>query len=270
MKFGVSIANFGVSSNPQDYVNLAQGVEAAGWDGFFLWDHINWREGIVNLDPWILLSAIATETEKVLIGPLVTPLPRRRPQKVARESLTLDHLSKGRFVFGVGLGWPPKKEYGDFGEPVGINIRAKMLDEGLKVITGLWSGTPLDFQGEHYTVTCAQFKPKPYRKEGIPIWVAGTWPKKGPFQRAAKYNGIVPMGIQTGKKFSDMMEYVNKYRKPSKTFDWVSSTSYISGPKRDRIAKEFRDAGATWYIESWGTQSMEKQLPRIKRGPPAL
>lgn len=270
MKYGVSIANYGVSSAPQDFIKLAKEIEDAGWDGFFLWDHINWRGTLPNHDPWILLSAIAIETERVTIGPLVTPLPRRRPHKVSREALTIDHLSKGRLVLGVGLGWPPKNEYGAFGEPVDLKTRAKMLDEALEIITGLWSGQSVNIQGEYYQAEDVAFHPTPYNKSGIPIWTGGTWPRKGPFRRAAKYNGIVPQGTQDGQKFMDMMNYVNRFRNPEHHFDWVCSSGYISSNKRNELVSEFNDVGATWYIESWGTQSFEKQIRRVKRGPPSI
>ncbi|MFW9870351.1 MAG: LLM class flavin-dependent oxidoreductase [Candidatus Thorarchaeota archaeon] len=270
MKLGVSIANFGVSSEPRDYIKLAKAVENAGWDGFFLWDHLNWRGNLPNYDTWTLLSAIAANTEKVLIGPLVTALPRRRPQKVAREALTIDHLSRGRFVLGVGLGWPPKHEFRAFGEPFDDTTRAKMLDEALEVITGLWSGEQFSFQGRYYQVDNVSYQPTPYNKNGIPIWNGGTWPKKGPFRRAARYDGIVPAGANTKAKFRDMMSFVDKYRTKSGSFDWVCSTGYISNKKRETFVNEFNGVGATWYIESWGTQAYEKQISRVKRGPPLI
>jgi alkanesulfonate monooxygenase SsuD/methylene tetrahydromethanopterin reductase-like flavin-dependent oxidoreductase (luciferase family) len=270
MKFGVSVSNYGKIEDPRDFIRLAKGVEDAGWDGFFLWDHINWRGSFTNHDPWVLLSAIAAETERVKIGPLVTPLPRRRPHKVAREALTLDHLSKGRFILGVGLGWPPKNEYGAFKEPTDIKIRAKMLDEALEIVTGLWSGEQFSFKGDHYELDNVAYQPTPYNKKGIPIWVGGTWPKKGPFRRAARYNGVVPQGTGTGTKFRDMMTYVKKHRTNSEHYDWVCSTAYVSRNKRDAFVNEFQGVGATWYIESWGTESYEKQTNRVKRGPPVI
>jgi alkanesulfonate monooxygenase SsuD/methylene tetrahydromethanopterin reductase-like flavin-dependent oxidoreductase (luciferase family) len=270
MKFGISVANFLVSTAPQDYIELAKRAEDAGWDGFFLWDHINWREGKPNYDPWILLASIAAHTNTIKIGTAVTPLPRRRPHKVARETVTIDHISKGRLILGVGLGWPPKKEFQAFGEPTDKAVRAKMLDESLEIITGLWTGQLLHYKGDYFTVKGVQFRPTPFKKKQIPIWVAGTWPKKRPFQRAAKFQGVVPMGTRNSEEFRAMMDYVKKHRKSKSSFDWVSSSSYLSGPNRNRYVSEFKDVGANWYIESWGVQPFEKQLKRIQRGPPEI
>jgi alkanesulfonate monooxygenase SsuD/methylene tetrahydromethanopterin reductase-like flavin-dependent oxidoreductase (luciferase family) len=268
MKFGISVANFLVSTTPQDYIELAKGAEDAGWDGFFLWDHINWREGKPNHDPWILLAAIASHTNEIRIGTAVTPLPRRRPHKIARETVTIDHLSKGRLILGVGLGWPPKKEFQAFGEPTDKLVRAKMLDESLEIITGLWRGQPLDYKGECFTMEGVQFKPTPFENRQIPIWVAGSWPKRSPFRRAAKYQGVVPIGTRNSEDFRNMMNYVKRHRKTKESFDWVSSSSYLSGPKRNHYVSEFKDVGANWYVESWGVQPFEKQMKRIQRGPP--
>jgi alkanesulfonate monooxygenase SsuD/methylene tetrahydromethanopterin reductase-like flavin-dependent oxidoreductase (luciferase family) len=270
MKFGISVANFLVSTTPQDYIELAKRTEEAGWDGFFLWDHINWREEKPNHDPWILLAAIASHTNTIKIGTAVTPLPRRRPHKIARETVTIDHISKGRLILGVGLGWPPKKEFQAFGEPTDKTVRAKMLDESLEILTGLWTGQPLHYEGEYFIVEGVQFRPTPFEKKRIPIWVAGTWPKKNPFRRAAKFQGVIPMGTRNSEEFRAMMDYVKKHRKSKSSFDWVSSSSYLSGAKRNRYVSEFKDVGANWYVESWGVQPFKKQLKRIERGPPDI
>ena len=130
MKYGISISNFGVTSRPQDYTKLALAAEDSGWDGFFLWDHLNFGRGNNILDPWILLSVVAQATEKITIGTAVSPLPRRRPQKIASEVVTVDALSEGRLVLGVGLGWPPK-EFEAFGETSDKRILAqKLTDQG--------------------------------------------------------------------------------------------------------------------------------------------
>jgi alkanesulfonate monooxygenase SsuD/methylene tetrahydromethanopterin reductase-like flavin-dependent oxidoreductase (luciferase family) len=91
-------------AEPSRVVELAKSAEAAGWDGFFLWDHILAVPGMPVADSWITMAAVAQATARMRLGMLVTPLARRRPWVVAREAATLDRLSKGRLVVGVGLG----------------------------------------------------------------------------------------------------------------------------------------------------------------------
>jgi alkanesulfonate monooxygenase SsuD/methylene tetrahydromethanopterin reductase-like flavin-dependent oxidoreductase (luciferase family) len=151
MRFGLHLANFGpVGGDPRLLATLATEAESAGWDGFFLWDHIlgdpAWREPMI--DPWIGLAAIATATRRLRLGALVTPVPRRRPWHLARETTTLDHLSGGRLVVGVGLGNPPDAEFEHFGEDGDARRRARRLDEGLAILDGLWSGRPSRFDGD--------------------------------------------------------------------------------------------------------------------------
>src|SRR5690606_4629353 len=141
VKRGVHIAPFDAFAEPAALVEAARGAERAGWDGVFLWDHIAYRPPVRALaDPWVALAAMASATERVLLGPLVTPLSRRRVHKVARETVTLDRLSGGRLVFGVGLGSDRNGELEPFGEVVNQRERARLLDEGLARLTGFWGG----------------------------------------------------------------------------------------------------------------------------------
>src|SRR5690606_38855182 len=114
MRFAVNLPNFGTFSNPRFMVDLGRIAEEAGWDGFFVWDHIVVGDGMPVADPWVLLGAVAGETERILIGTMVTPVPRRRPWVLARQATTIDHLSDGRLVLGVGIGFPPDIEFGTF------------------------------------------------------------------------------------------------------------------------------------------------------------
>ncbi len=194
MKFGIYAPNFGPYGDARALADLAAKTEQAGWDGFFIWDHITryWPADVA--DAWVALSAIAMRTERVRLGALVTPLARRRPWKVAREALTLDRLSGGRLVLGVGIGSSggAQVEWENFGEEMDLKKRAGMLDEGLEIINGLWSGEPFAFQGQHFQVKESQFLPKPLQAPRIPIWVAGNWPHKAPFRRMARWDGMVP------------------------------------------------------------------------------
>jgi alkanesulfonate monooxygenase SsuD/methylene tetrahydromethanopterin reductase-like flavin-dependent oxidoreductase (luciferase family) len=178
MRYAVNVPNFAEYADPRTAAALAAEAEAAGWDGFFVWDHMVFdrRLRLPVADPWVLLAAVALATERLRLGPMVTPLARRRPWKVARETVTLDHLSGGRLLLGVGLGTPAADEYGAFGEPTGRRERAAMLDEALEVLILLWSGGTVSSHGRHYRLEEIAFLPAPVQRPRIPILVAGTWP----------------------------------------------------------------------------------------------
>ncbi len=154
MKHGISIPNFGTFADIYRLTELAREAEDNGWDGFFLWDHLNEPQPgsrtppVPMLDPWVALAAIAAATKRIRIGTMVTPVARRRPWKLARETVSIDHLSGGRLILGVGLGGMPEEEHARFGEDADDRVRARRLDEGLDILAGLWSGEPFSYQGE--------------------------------------------------------------------------------------------------------------------------
>ena len=193
MRYALSVPNFGDFADPHVTIGLARDAEAAGWDAFFLWDHLLASNGNVVADPWTLLAAIAVSTERIRLGTMVTPLPRRRPWQVVRQIVTLDHLSGGRATLGVGLGFPPKEEFELFGESGDARVRAELLDEALDVAAGLMSGGPFSYDGRHFRLDGVEFAPRPVQSPRVPIWVAGAWPARPPFRRAARYDGVVPI-----------------------------------------------------------------------------
>ena len=254
MRFAVNIPNFGPYADAAAVADLAAAAEQAGWDGFFVWDHIVIADGMPVGDPWVILAAVAMGTEHITIGPMVTPLPRRRPWVVARQTVTLDHLSGGRLVLGVGIGVPEQVEFGTFGEPTGVRVRAEMLDEALDVIVGMWSGEPFSYQGSHFEVAETAFMPRPLQQPRIPIWVAGTWPNKGPFRRAARFDGAFPLADDNGfptliapEGVAEVGAYVAEQRDDMSGYD-VSASIVLTGDESDdrRILTEFAEAGVTW------------------------
>jgi alkanesulfonate monooxygenase SsuD/methylene tetrahydromethanopterin reductase-like flavin-dependent oxidoreductase (luciferase family) len=192
MKFALDVSTADTYADPRLLADLAAEAEEAGWDGFFVWDAVFARPPQVPMaNPWVALSAIATQTRRIRIGAMVTPLARRRPWQVARETVSLDHLSKGRLIFGVGLGYQAL-DFEAFGEEADPKVRGEKLDEGLEVLARLWTGNPVTFQGKHYQVKDVKFLPKPLQTPRIPIWVAGYWPNRRPFRRAAQWEGVLP------------------------------------------------------------------------------
>ncbi len=281
MQYGISIPNFGIYSNPRRLAELAHEAEESGWDGFFVWDHLlfekKWRLEVA--DPWVLLSAIAMRTERVRLGPLVTPLPRRRPWKLARETVTLDHLSNGRLILGVGLGYPPQDEFEQFGEAGDDKVRAKKLDEGLDILAGLWSGEPFSYQGEYYHIgEETVFLPRPVQAPRIPVWVAGFWPKKAPFRRAARWDGVYPLSMNgewdENIPVDDLratVAYINSQRTSDAPFDVVAGSYTPGDPAAGaEIVAPYIEAGATWWVESITEMrgSEEEMRQRVRQGPP--
>ena len=277
MRYALDLPPFGALADARTLADLAREAEDAGWDGFFLWDHIQTEPSMPVADPWVALTAMAMRTERIRLGALVTPLPRRRPWKLARETATLDQLSHGRLIVGVGSGSDRFfHEYSTFGEPVDEKTHAAMLDEGLDVLTGLWSGEPFSHEGQHYTVRDAQFLPTPVQAPRIPIWVAGLWPNKAPLRRAARWDGVYP--IVDGRfvqpdEVREILAYVRQYRTTDAPFD-VVVTGYMGNKQAAEAAsllRSYAEAGVTWWQEGfWWTDTPDVVRERIRQGPPSF
>lgn len=273
LHFAVNVPNFGDYADPGLVVELALSAEASGWDGFFVWDHINaaGEPDSPIADPWVLLTAVAVSTERIRIGTMVTPVARRRPWKLARETVTLDRLSNGRLILGVGLGFPPEEEFAAFGEDADDRRRADKLDEGLDVLAGLWSGEPVDHRGEHYAVSGVRFLPTPRQHPRIPVWVAAMYPHQRPLRRAARWDGLVPMHeanmFPTADEVRQMVEVVRSHRQDAAPFDVnVPLLTTDDRAAASDLAREYEAAGATWLqVGAW---TLDELRTRITEGPP--
>jgi alkanesulfonate monooxygenase SsuD/methylene tetrahydromethanopterin reductase-like flavin-dependent oxidoreductase (luciferase family) len=189
------------AEDPMELARLGIEAERAGFDGFFLWDHMvfsNTGDGPPIVDPWLVLAVVAASTSRIRLGTMITPVPRRRPWQLARETTTLDRLSNGRLILGVGIGSPAYGDFGIFHEPSGERERAELLDEGLDVLAGLWSGEKFSYQGSHFTVDPVRFTPTPVQRPRIPVWVGGVLPAARPIARAARWDGMVPIRFAGG------------------------------------------------------------------------
>lgn len=294
MHYGITIPNFGPFFDVRVLADLARDAEQAGWDGFFIWDHVYWQLFPIS-DPWMALTAIALSTERIRLGPMVTPLARRRPTKLARETVTLDHLSGGRLILGVGLGVRPQ-EWGQLGEETNLRTRGRMLDEALDVLTQLWRGEAVSHHGEHYIVDVhdppgfdgmVPFSPPALQQPRIPIWVGGRWPNKPPFRRGARWDGIAPTSVRGGiyerltpAQIAECVSYTYSYRTDSTPLEVVIQ-GHTDGDDREHDRAQvatFQAAGATWWLEEcspfsfgWdrsGPWPVERITQRIRRGPP--
>jgi len=259
---GIATPCFG--TEPEALAELGVQAEAAGFDGFFIWDHIlfaNDGEGPDILDPWVVLALVAARTKRIRIGTMITPLSRRRPWVLARQCATLDRLSNGRMILGVGLGSPVEGDFGRFGEETDARVRAEMLDEGLEVFNGLSSGERFAFDGVHYRLKPMRFTPTPIQRPRIPIWVGGVLPATRPMDRAARWDGAVPIrfaGRQvvrpSASDIASVRDHIAAQRNTMDGYDIVvwsemaESSAELSA--QPGIIEHYRDAGASWWIET--------------------
>jgi luciferase-like monooxygenase len=291
LRRGLAVPCF--ADDPADLVRLGVDAERAGLDGYFLWDHLvhsNSGDGPPIVDPWQVLALVATRTSRIKIGTMITPVARRRPWKLAREVSTLDLLSGGRVILGVGLGAPAHGEFGLFGEPSDIRVRAELLDEGLDVLAGLWTGQPFSHEGKHFTIGPVRFSPRPAQRPRVPIWVGGEFPggspltraarrvagahlPSGPVARAARWDGFVPIhpgrpGNQpTVREISAVRDRIAALRGSTADFD-IAVWSELDSVGRGAGPSRYRQAGATWWLESPGARPgwLDSVRERLDRG----
>lgn len=283
MRYCLNLPNGGPAAEPRILAELAARAEGAGWDAVFVEDYIVYqnRQDIPTYDPWVALAAMALATSRVRLGTMVTPLARRRPWKLAREAVTLDHLSGGRLILGVGLGDTADLTFASFGEETVLTARAGMVDEALDVLVGLWSGEPFRYEGRHYRVREVTCLPRPVQRPRIPIWVGGGYPNPGPLHRAARWDGaylyraIAPGSTEdSGKPLApdelrELRRFVEARRAGSAPFDIVAG-----GPRRGDDWDEEREriraaaeAGATWFGEWIPPAEPDIMRASVARGP---
>jgi alkanesulfonate monooxygenase SsuD/methylene tetrahydromethanopterin reductase-like flavin-dependent oxidoreductase (luciferase family) len=270
MRSGLFLPLFDELADPATVARLS--LEQAGWHGMFVWDHVRWQPPVLAVaDPWITLAAIATATERIRLGPMVTPLARRRPVKVARETATLDKLSGGRLTLGVGLGSDQfGSEFSITGEELDERRRARMLDECLDILTAAWSGEPVQHLGEHYTVGGMRFLPRPVQRPGVPVWVAGFYGKPRPLRRAARYQGFIPVNLQHPDQLAQIVADLTALRQAAGTagtqpYDVIAALPPGSDPS------PYAAAGATWWLVEFPAQAATVDLVGavIRDGPVA-
>lgn len=241
----IFVAPFGELSDVRRLAGLAAEAEAAGWDGFFVWDHVLYSAPVTDIaDPWIAMAAIAYATERVRIGPLVTPTPRRRVTKLARETATLDRLSGGRLVLGVGIGGDGHGEFAPLGDEADPRERARRLDADLERLEQLWGG---------------EFLPRPLQEPRIPVWVAARWPNRRPVRRAARWDGLFPIDLPGPDELAELAAEV---RPEGREFDLV-----VTNPA-DVDPAPWAAAGATWCLTGFGNSPREAEVrAAIEAGP---
>jgi len=277
LSFGVFLPPFGELAEPDRLVELAGVAERSGWDGLFLWDHILAAPGMAVADPWVALSAVAAATERLRLGTMVTPLARRRPWVVARQAATLDRLSHGRLVVGVGLGDDGWRELSSFGgEVVDPARRGRLLDESIEVLRRCWSGEAVDVEGELLSVHAGPFLPQPVQ-DPLPVWVACIWPRTAPLARAARHQGCFPLLPQGNPPLfpdpgdvSAVREALGRHGAGPRV-DIVCRGATGLVPEADRAARldELESAGMTWWLDSYAPgEPAHEVVACVRAGPP--
>lgn len=279
MRFALSLGNAGACGDPRTLADFAALAEGCGWDAVFLEDYLVYqnRAGMPTYDPWVSLAAIAMRTQRVRLGTMVTPLPRRRPWKLAAETVALDHLSGGRLILGIGLGDAWDISLRGFDEATDVGRRSAMADEALDVLVGLWHGEPFSYAGRHYRVESVGLQPPPLQRPRIPIWVGGRYPNRGAVRRAARWDGAVLFKAASYSETSnepaewtpeDIRQLLAQVNRPG-AFDVV-----VGGRERNpdtaaevELIRCLAEAGATWWTEWVAPADAASMRAAIARGP---
>ena len=241
MKFAVCLANFGTYADPRQSVRVAKAAEAAGWHGFFVWDHLAFVWGPPSADPWVTLAAVAAQTESLTLGTALTPLPRRRPQVVAQQVASLAALNGGgRVVLGAGLGGN-EKEFTRFGEDPDPHRRARLLEEGLRLVRELWSG---------------------------PIWIGGN--SASALHRASRWDGWIPNSVGRDGMAMTPEELARSVATIGRGAGFDVACNGYSSPADSALVAEYEGAGATWWLENMHDRrfDLDGVLARLSAGPP--
>ena len=244
MRHALSLPPFGVLSDPHVVADIAIAAEEAGWDAVFVWDHLMRpvEQATLIADPWITMTAIAMSTQRVKIGPMVTPIARRRPLKLAREIATLDIASRGRLILGLGLGVDSGGELTRTAEELDPKVRGSMLDEGVRLLDQMLRGEHVVHHGTHFVVDGITLAPTGAQQPRVPFWLATRGDNLAPVRRAARYEGLCPTTI-TPDRFAELVDVVARERGSLDGYDFALMTT------PDHPMSEYERRGATWAID---------------------
>jgi alkanesulfonate monooxygenase SsuD/methylene tetrahydromethanopterin reductase-like flavin-dependent oxidoreductase (luciferase family) len=275
VRYAVGLPNVGEFGDPRTLVELGLAAEEHGWDAVYVWDHLLFHDPdwpVAN--PTVVLSALAARTSRIRLGVLMTALPRRRVQTVARETASLDVLSSGRLLFGAALG-SIDAEYSAFGEDADLRVRAARLDESLDTLTALWSGEPVSRRGGHVVADGVRMLPTPVQRPRIPIWCAGRWPTRAGFRRAARWDGAMPtfkypktVPVPVAD-FAEVVDFLGAERGGLDGFDIAFEGTTTAADAAD-VIEPYAAAGLTWWVEAfgWWRGGVADARTRIAAGPP--
>jgi alkanesulfonate monooxygenase SsuD/methylene tetrahydromethanopterin reductase-like flavin-dependent oxidoreductase (luciferase family) len=249
-----------------EQVELAVLAEQSGWDGVFVW------EAAYGPDAWSMLAAMAARTSRVRLGTMLTPLPWRRPWKVASQVATLDQLSAGRAILAVGVG-AVDTDLPDTGEVTDLRGRAALLDEGIDLVRMLWQGGR-SFHGEHFHYQTGRLDLSVAAapvQERIPIWVVGVWPAPKSMRRVLRCDGVIPQyaaGEPSPQDAAALRAWLTEQGRPD-AFDLIAEgeTPADDSAVAAAAVRPWADAGCTWWLETrW--EARDQMRHRLAAGPP--
>jgi alkanesulfonate monooxygenase SsuD/methylene tetrahydromethanopterin reductase-like flavin-dependent oxidoreductase (luciferase family) len=258
-----------------EQVDQAVLAEQAGWDGVFVW------EAAYGVDAWALLAAMAVRTSRIRVGTLLSPLPWRRPWKLASQVATVDQLSAGRTILTVGIG-AEAEDLPWTGEVTDVRARADLMDDGIDLLRALWTGVA-EYKGPHYRYTFAmddQLKVGKPVQQRIPIWVVGVWPRPKSMRRVLRCDGVVPQYQLDGRDggptdVRELRAWLSQ-QGAGPDLDVIAQGETPSDPAAaSAVVRPWADAGCTWWLETrWEMphhvpQRMQQVRDRLAAGPPA-
>lgn len=274
-------------ASESEFAELAALAEERGWDAVFSW------EAVYRHDAWVTLAGAAMRTSRIRLGTLLTPAARYRPWDLAQRVASVDRLSGGRVVLGVGLG-AVNANWLSFEPDEGRAVRARRLDEGLEVYAGLLgsdASTPYQHEGEFWTVrpVTELAPPPPVQRPHPPVWCVGAYlpgrERQPSLARAARWQGVFP-AVAAGQEghsgvtletLAELVAWLRAERErlglPWEGYDVVveGDTFGDFGDVHAPTAP-WAEAGATWWVESWwdlpeGPEGVEELRRRIQQGP---
>ncbi len=276
MKYALDVAPLGDLADPRTLVRLAEAAESAGWDGFSTWDTLGLAMDTVSADPFVVLAAAAARTDRIALLASVIVLPRRRPQLVAQAAATLDRLSGGRLVLGIGAGGD-RPDFTSFGEPWDSAERVARLAEAAPLVDALLRGETVTHEGPAYPMDHVALGPRPARSPRPPIWLGAFRP--GGIRRAAAWDGwiavsIGPDGESLGMSPSQLGERVEMLRAARREAGTGDAPFDVAVYGRAGLGgfgpADYSAVGATWWLESvTPVQGAARRSPRDGGGRPA-
>ena len=276
MRYGLALPNGGPDLGA--LADLAAVAESSGWDGVFIEDYVvyhgQWH--VPTYDPGVLLAAMSSRTKRVRLGTMVTSLTRRRPWRVAQEAATIDQLSAGRLILGVGAGDPADPTYERLGEETDPRRRAHMFDEAVEIIAAAWNGQPFSYSGRFFQIRDVAMSLRPVQRPRVPIWIAGRWPGRGPARRMLRWDGCCPHKGDPGEPWQDLTpDDISAIRAAADARPAGGSLEIVIGARRRRpdwdaerahIASIAR-VGAAWWIEWVPVDDIAKMRAAVEAGP---